>query len=305
MTPRPNSPAAWFLAARPKTLAAALAPVVVASALAWADGAFKAVPVVLCLVFAMLMQVAANFINDLFDFLKGTDRADRLGPERAVAQGWIATRGMKRGIAVVLALAAADGLALLYHIYIHTAGAHSTTVAYSLLALGAACVAGAFLYTTLLSYIALGDVLVLLFFGFVPVCGTYFAQCGTLTPAVWTCAAAMGLATDTLLVVNNYRDRDTDRLSGKRTLVSVLGESFGRWFYFALGTAATALALLAGRMGHGGASLAVFYMYFHLTTWGLLSRLRQGRQLNAVLGLTARNILIFGLLLAAGIALGL
>ena len=104
----------WVYAARPKTLSAALIPVVCASALAAAEGHFKWQPALLCVLFAALMQIAANFINDLYDFLKGTDRDDRLGPDRACAKGWIAPREMRRGIAVMLTLACACGLCLLF-----------------------------------------------------------------------------------------------------------------------------------------------------------------------------------------------
>ena len=103
----------WILAARPKTLAAALIPVTTATALAFAEGHGQWIPALLCCLFAALMQVAANFINDLFDFTRGSDRDDRLGPERACAQGWITPRAMKRGIAVVLILACAAGCCLL------------------------------------------------------------------------------------------------------------------------------------------------------------------------------------------------
>ena len=111
---RKNSARAWLLAARPKTLSAALIPVVTSSALAFASGLFRLLPVLGCMLFAALMQIAANFINDLFDFLKGTDGEERLGPERACAQGWISPSSMKRGIALMLVLAAIVGLATFY-----------------------------------------------------------------------------------------------------------------------------------------------------------------------------------------------
>ncbi|MDY6114254.1 MAG: UbiA family prenyltransferase, partial [Alloprevotella sp.] len=132
-----NSFRAWLLAARPKTLTAALIPVVTSSALAYSHSAFNWVPAVLCVVFAALMQIAANFINDLFDFLKKTDRDDRLGPERACQQGWITPRAMRWGIAATLAVACACGLCLLPY------------GGWMLVGIGAACVVFAFLYTTL------------------------------------------------------------------------------------------------------------------------------------------------------------
>ena len=161
-----NSPKAWILAARPKTLSAALIPVVLASALAASQGKFSLAPAVLCVLFATFMQIAANFINDLFDFLKKTDRDDRLGPERACQQGWITPRAMRWGIAATLAVACACGLCLLPY------------GGWMLVGIGAACVVFAFLYTTLLSYCGFGDVLVWVFFGFVPVAGTYYVEAG-------------------------------------------------------------------------------------------------------------------------------
>ena len=114
-----NSGKAWLLAARPKTLTGAITPVLVGCALAYSDGQLQWTPAVLCLLFACLMQVAANFINDLFDFLKGSDREDRLGPERACAQGWITPQAMKGGIAIVLTAAGLTGCSLLYHGWHH------------------------------------------------------------------------------------------------------------------------------------------------------------------------------------------
>lgn len=287
-----NSLRAWFLAARPKTLSAALVPVVVAAALAWAEGGFRPVPVVLCLLFAALMQVAANFINDLLDFRKGTDREDRLGPERACAQGWVTPAAMQRAIAAVLVLACLAGCFLLFY------------GGWWLVLVGAACVVFAFLYTTLLSYCGLGDVLVWLFFGFVPVLGTYYVQAGALSPSAWWLAAACGLVIDTLLVVNNYRDRDTDRATGKRTLIVALGEPFGRWFYFAQGVMGYVCAALSALDGHTWvALLPLFYVLPHFLTWRKMVQIRSGRALNRTLGFTSRNILLFGFLVAVSLLL--
>ena len=110
-----NSLQAWILAARPKTLAGAITPVMIGCALAFADGKFNWIPALICCLFAGLMQVAANFINDLFDFLKGTDREDRLGPERACAQGWISAAAMKQGIFITVGLACLIGCTLLFY----------------------------------------------------------------------------------------------------------------------------------------------------------------------------------------------
>lgn len=298
-----NSTKAWWLAARPKTLAAAVAPVVVATALAYADFYTNWAVAALCGLFALLMQVAANFINDLFDFLKGTDGEERLGPERACAQGWIGQRAMKGGIAVTLALACLVGLTIVWASgqWVCIGENGEWVVLWKNVAalgiVGIACVFFAFLYTTMLSYCGLGDVLVYVFFGFVPVAGTYFVLSGTLSPAVWWVGAAQGLVTDTLLVLNNYRDRDTDRTAGKRTLIVTFGETFGSIFYLAQGILAVVCTLMLFAYGHNGL-LTLLYLPIHIQTWRTMTRIHHGRELNKVLGLTARNILLFALLCA-------
>ena len=282
-----NSPKAWILAARPKTLSAALIPVVLASALAASQGKFSLAPAVLCVLFATFMQIAANFINDLFDFLKKTDRDDRLGPERACQQGWITPRAMRWGIAATLAVACACGLCLLPY------------GGWMLVGIGAACVVFAFLYTTLLSYCGFGDVLVWVFFGFVPVAGTYYVEAGSFCREVWLLSAACGLLIDTLLVLNNYRDREQDRLSGKRTLVVALGERFGSLFYLLQGVAAYVLVAFMSFEGNLWlAILPMLYLLPHYLTWRKMTQIRDGRALNRILGFTSRNMLTFALLTA-------
>ena len=150
-----NSLQAWILAARPKTLTGAITPDMIGTALAAMDGRFHWLPALICCLFASLMQIAANFINDLFDFLKGTDREDRLGPERACAQGWISPQAMKTGIIITVALACLIGCTLLFF------------AGWELIIVGVLCVLFAFLYTTgpyPLSYNGWGDVLVIVFF---------------------------------------------------------------------------------------------------------------------------------------------
>ena len=164
---KPNSFQAWLLAMRPKTLTGAAIPVLLGCALAYIFGKFQPVPALLCFLFAFLMQTDANFINDLYDYLKGTDREDRLGPERACAQGWITPAGMKRGIAVTTLLACCVGLGLLSY------------GGWEMIPVGLACVVFAFLYTAgpyPLAYHGWGDVLVLIFFGFVPVGCTFYVM---------------------------------------------------------------------------------------------------------------------------------
>lgn len=305
---RKNSLKAWVLASRPKTLAAAVAPVATATALAYADFQENWLVAALCATFALLMQVAANFINDLYDFLKGTDGEERLGPERACAQGWISPQAMKWGIALVLILACAVGLAIAWFSrqWVTTDAGGALTIVWphvwGLLIMGGACVLFAFLYTTLLSYCGMGDLLVYIFFGFVPVVGTYFVQTGTMPASIWWLGAAQGLVTDTLLVLNNYRDRDTDRAAGKRTLIVALGETFGRWFYLLQGVLAVACALALCLQGYN-TFLTLLFLPVLFTTWRTMVRINHGRELNRVLGLTARNILFFALLCCVSLLL--
>ena len=289
----PDSFKAWALASRPKTLTAAAIPVMVGCALAHTHKCLDTVPAALCFLFAFLMQIDSNFINDLFDFLKGSDREDRLGPERACAQGWISVKNMKCGIGVVTLLAALTGLALLYY------------GGWEMIPVGMACILFAFLYTTgpyPLAYHGWGDVLVWVFFGFVPVGCTFYVMAHTWTPAVGMASLACGMVIDTLLMVNNFRDRDQDAISGKQTLVVRFGARAGLISYFLLGLGACWCCFFFISQGKRlAAILPQFYLLFHILTTLKMARINRGKQLNSVLGETSRNMFLFGLLLAAGL----
>ncbi len=281
---------AWFLASRPKTLSGAAVPVAVGLSMAWADlGRLCFWPALLCLLFAFVMQIDANFVNDYFDYLKGTDDEHRLGPKRACAQGWIAPKAMLRGIIVTTIVACLIGLPLVFY------------GGWWLIGMGAACVVFCFLYTTHLSYRGLGDVLVLVFFGLVPVCLTYYLQASTIPLNVVLTSVACGMVIDTLLVVNNYRDIDGDRRTGKRTLVVIIGKSAAERLYLLLGLVACLLAL-PYLLRHEPLTflLPLFYLAVHAVTAHRMKRIAKGRQLNRILGQTARNIAFYGLLFVAG-----
>ena len=296
-----NSLYAWLLAARPKTLTGAIIPVLIGTSLAFSDGQFQMIPALLCLLFACGMQIAANFINDLFDYLKGSDREDRLGPERACAHGWITPDAMKWGIGITIILSCIIGLGIL-----NQSWGRLPHGGWELIVLGMFCVIFAFLYTAILSYQGWGDLLVLVFFGFVPVGGTYYVQAYTLTPSVIVASVISGLVIDTLLVVNNYRDRKQDALSGKRTLIVRFGERFGRYFYLWLGIIATLLCFWF--VHTGSLTLTEFiwapcvYLSLHILTWRKMVRIRSGKKLNRILGETSRNMLLLGLLLAVALS---
>lgn len=291
-----NSLRAWILAARPKTLTGAITPVMIGTALAFANGTFNWLPALICFLFAGLMQIAANFINDLYDFKKGTDREDRLGPERACAQGWISAEAMKRGVMLTVLLACFIGSTLLLY------------GGWELIIVGVLCVLFAFLYTTgpyPLSYNGWGDVLVIVFFGFVPVGGTYYVQALTWTPSVTVASLICGLLIDTLLVVNNYRDREADARSGKRTVIVRFGEPFGRYLYLALGVAAAVLCVwFVGEYAPWAAILPpIIYLPLHFHTWQKMVKIHSGKKLNSILGETSRNMLFMGILLSLGVIL--
>ena len=299
---RVNSLKAWILAARPKTLTGAAVPVMIGIACAVAMYGWcgiRVVPAVLCMLFALIMQVDANFINDYFDFMKGTDDEQRLGPKRACAQGWITASAMRSGLFVTTLLACIVGLPLVYY------------GGWEMIMVGLACVVFCFLYTISFSYIGLGDLLVLVFFGIVPVCMTYWltAPPTALTSipfAVVLMSIACGLIIDTLLVVNNYRDIENDRRAGKLTLIVRIGERGGLVLYLMLGLVGTILAivgvvLLDWHEGQWTQLLLIIYTPFHTWAFNDMRYIRKGAELNRVLGMTARNMFIFGLLASAAL----
>ena len=294
-----NSIKAWILAARPKTLTGAAVPVMIGLALAFADSQqdgnkpFSWIAATLCMLFAFIMQIDANFVNDLFDFTKGTDdRETRLGPERACAQGWVSVDAMKHAIAITTVLACIVGLPLVLY------------GGMEMILVGFFCVLFCFLYTTHLSYMGLGDLLVLVFFGVVPVTVTYYLQMHNITTEVVVASIACGGVIDALLLVNNFRDRDTDRVAGKNTLVVHIGAEATLGVYLGVGIGATLLGLLFWMNGHLLAFAFPFvYLVLHFFTYLKMKKIWQGKALNECLGETARNIFVYGLTVALGVLL--
>ena len=297
---RQNSWRAWLLAARPKTLSGAAVPVMIGLSLAYSDSqlyyacnTFSWTAAALCLLFSLIMQIDANFINDFFDYARGNDNEDeRLGPLRACTQGWVTGDAMKRAIALTTCAACAAGLPLIFY------------GGLEMVLIGAMCVLFCFLYTTHLSYIGMGDVLVLVFFGIVPVCMTYYVQLHTVTWQVFLSSIACGMVIDGLLIVNNYRDRDNDKRDGKQTLVVQIGEKATERFYLTLGITATLIGIVFWLNGHVLAFVLPFiYLIFHIFTWLKMRSINHGRELNVCLEETARNILIYGLCVSVGLLL--
>ena len=293
---RLNSGKAWLLAARPKTLSGAAVPVMIGLALAWVDRSaehpFLWIPAVLCILFAFVMQIDANFVNDYFDFMKGTDDETRLGPKRACAQGWVTAKAMRMAMAITTLIGCAIGLPLICY------------GGWEMIVIGLLCVLFCFLYTTHLSYLGLGDLLVLVFFGIVPVCVTYFIQMHTVTTEVFVASIACGFVIDTLLLINNYRDRENDKRAGKKTLVVRTGERGGEQMYLWAGLFAFILGFVFIWYGHPFAAiLPILYVSLHLMTFKKMKKINHGRELNKILGETARNMFIYGLMVTIGLLL--
>lgn len=297
-----NSVKAWLLATRPKTLSAAAVPVMIGTAFAWRNTSeqFNWIPAILCLLFAWIMQIDSNLVNDYFDFKKGNDDETRLGPKRACSEGWITSDAMVWGILITTLLGCMTGIPLILY-----GGLEMVMV-------GIACVVFCFLYTTLFSYHGLGDILALLFFGIIPVCCTYYV-CMPLhqqipTGEVIASSIACGLAIDALLIVNNYRDIDNDRSNGKITLAVRLGESKTRRLYESIGYIAAGIMIILVfidlyQIDKVIPTYAIYLIYIilHRQSYQEMKRINKGAKLNQVLGLTARNILVFGILSVAAI----
>lgn len=291
---------AWILAARPQTLTGAAVPVMIGLTLAYTDacalypeGTFRWLPALFCMLFAFIMQIDANFINDFFDYVNGIDdTGTRLGPRRACAQGWVSVDAMKRAVAATTCVACAVGLPLIFF------------GGLEMILIGILCVVFCFLYTTHLSRMGWGDVLVVVFFGIVPVCIPYYIELHTMSWQVLAGSLACGFVVDALLIVNNYRDRDTDRDAGKQTVVVRFGAAAGRMLYLFSGIAAVLLDAVYWYNGHVLAFvLPVIYLPLHVTTYFKMKRIDRGKALNLCLGETARNILIYGLTVVAGLLL--
>lgn len=293
-----NGLKAWVLASRPKTLSGAAVPVIIGSAWAYSLSAptwFNTTAMVLCFLFAFIMQIDANLVNDYFDCVRGNDNpGERLGPKRACAEGWITLKAMRKGMAITTFLACAVGLPLVLYGGLW------------LILVGLLCVVFCFLYTTKLSYIGLGDVLVLVFFGFVPVCFTVYVELPMDAAVAFSWPTVLlslgcGFCIDTLLMVNNYRDIDNDSHDRKMTLVVRLGRKPSEWLYLSLGLIAVAFQVAVAI--HRGVApwlhiLWLPYLLLHVKAFTML-RLTRGRELNRVLGFNARNMFIYGITAAA------
>lgn len=274
---------AWVEAMRLRTLPVSVAGVVAACAYALSDGAFSPVPALLCLVFAVLCQVASNFANEYYDFKAGRDRAGREGPRRGVTEGDISARAMKAAVFGTLGVAALVGLSLVCY------------GGWWLIAVGAAVGIGALAYSTgpyPLSTHCLGEVAVIAFFGVVPVTMTYYVQALHFTVPVLCGAVAVGLMGANVLIVNNTRDIPDDRAVGKHTLATAMGIAPMCVLYVLNAAVAVALtwtfwrgAWIAAPAAYLGASTAIAIFLYRL----------RGARLTPLLGLTSLLMFAYAL----------
>ncbi len=294
-TPPPAGWRLWLDAVRPRTLPAAIGPIAVATAIAASEGMAHPATAIVALATALLLQVAANLANDVFDFERGADAGDRLGPARVTQRGLVSPRAMRRATAIAALLAAAAGAALVWR------GGWPIALA------GGASLAAAILYTGgpwPLAYRGLGDVAVFSFFGGVGVVGGYYVQALQTSPAAWAAAVPVGLLATAILAVNNLRDRESDARAGKRTLAVRLSERAARRYTAGLVVAAplALVACVAAGALPPGALAALATLPWLL---GLVRELatRDGAALNPLLAATAQRGLFFSLALALGVLL--
>ncbi|UCC43953.1 MAG: 1,4-dihydroxy-2-naphthoate polyprenyltransferase [Candidatus Zixiibacteriota bacterium] len=283
----------WIMASRPKTLWAAVSPVLIGSVMAVRADGFHLAAAFAALIGAMMIQIGTNFANDYFDYRKGTDRSDRLGPTRVTQAGLVAPETMKRAVAVAFTLAAVAGLYLIWR------------GGWPILIIGVLSILFGILYTAgpyPLGYHGLGELFVLVFFGPVAVGGTYYVQVGQIGLPILVAGLSPGLFSVAILTVNNLRDIETDRSSGKRTLAVVFGRTFARLEYVAVIVTACAIPALLTWRGYGSVWLLLSLIVIPVAVPAVRTVLSNtdGEALNDVLASTGRLLLLFSILFCAG-----
>ena len=294
---RPSAVAIWWHAARPSTLPAALAGVIVGLGAAYGVGApFRPDTALGCILVALLLQVLANFANDLSDFRKGADTDARQGPMRVAAAGLVTERQLEAAIGITIAAAGVVGLWLAY-----VGGP-------MLIGMGVLAVVAALAYTGgpwPYGYRGLGEVFVFLFFGLVAVVGTAYLQAGRLEPVFFAAAVPVGALTTAILVVNNLRDIPTDAAAGKRTLAVMMGERGAQLEWLAFVAAAFVTPVVIAAAGWSWVVMApVVAIPWAAPLWRTVRGFTERRELNLVLKGTARLALLVAVLFALGLAAG-
>lgn len=285
----------WILAARPKTLPAALVPVMVGSSLAYHQGKFYPLYSVIALICSLLIQIGTNFTNDLYDHLKGADTEKRKGPLRVLSAGLISVNEMKKAIAFVFGLTFLLGLYLVYvtDLNIFLIGVFSIIA-------GLAYTAGPYP----LAYHGLGDLFVFLFFGIIGTMGTFYLHHQEFTLLSFLVSLPVGALITNILIVNNYRDIEEDKQAGKNTLAVILGRQFSRYEYiFFLLLSFFIPFVLYFKFNF---NVIIFLPYLTLPAAIILVKMMfnfQGQQLNKTLELSAKFSALYGLLFSAGMIL--
>lgn len=280
----------WIEAMRLRTLPVSIAGVLIGTALALWQGSFSMIPASLCLMFAVSAQIASNFANEYYDYRNGMDRKGREGFRRGVTEGDITPQAMKSATFIMLSFAALTGCCMLF------------IGGWWLLPVGICILLAALAYSTgpyPLSHHGLGDITVVVFFGIVPVTLTYWLQTGEWTGmnVVLPSSVAVGLLAANVLIVNNYRDMDDDRAVGKRTTAVIFGRKVMGHIYLLSGILSMALMIpLWQELPVWSMPVPLIYLLLHIKTWLKLMR-NTGAALNPVLGLTARNLLLFSIML--------
>lgn len=286
----------WWLAARPKTLPAAAAPVIVGTAVAISQGVFNLGPALAALAGALLIQIGTNFANDVFDFKKGADTTGRLGPMRVTQAGLLSPEQVMAGMWLIFGLAALIGLYLVV-----VGGWPIVVIGLLSIASGIAYTGGPFP----LGYNGLGDLFVFIFFGLVAVGGTYYVQALTVSPAAIWAAVPMGLLATAILVVNNLRDIETDRAAGKKTLAVRFGRKGAQIEYFLLLAVSYAVPPLMWLTGASTWWIMLTWLSLPLVKpLAYLITHQKGRPLNEALAGTARLELVYGFLFSVGAIMG-
>lgn len=287
----------WIRAARPQTLAAAFVPVLVGAALTIRDGTFDWLPSVVALVCAFLIQIGTNFANDYFDFVKGADTDNRIGFERATAQGLVPARHMLTATIITLGLAFLLGLYLVWH------------AGWVILLIGVLSLSCGVLYTGgpfPLGYNGLGDLFVFIFFGIVAVTGTYYVNALEWSAASFWASLAVGALCTNILVVNNLRDIEQDRPAGKNTIGVLFGENALRWEYVIM--LAVALAIPPHFFFRLDYHWSIFIPFLSLPVGIVLLKKiwmeRNKSKFNKILEQTAGFMTLFGILFSIGIIWG-
>jgi len=293
--PSRNTLEIWWLAARPKTLPAAAAPVIVGAAVALFERQMRPLPALAALLAALLLQIGANLANDVFDFHKGADTHQRLGPMRVTQAGLLTPRQVTIGMWVVFALAAVLGIYM------------ALVSGWPVIAIGLASILAAIAYTwgpLPFGYHGLGEVFVFLFFGLAAVAGTYYVQALRVSPLAWWSALPMGFLSSAILVVNNLRDIDTDREAGKKTLAVLLGPAKTHVEYVLLLMSAYLIPLAIWWLQLAPAWVLLSWLSLPLAVnlVGIIYR-EKGRPLNRALAGTGRLELVFGILFSLGLVI--